>query len=127
MVIASRRRPGKRMRAFTLVEIMITIFIIGLLLAIAVPNFLRYMDQSRGRACQRTLKEIMGAKERWAMDGGRGPQDEPAMSELTGSTSYLRATPKCPSGGDYTVGQLDTNPICSIGGPAGVSESHTLE
>jgi prepilin-type N-terminal cleavage/methylation domain-containing protein len=104
-------------RAFTLVEIMIVVLIIGILLAIAVPNFVRAREASRAKACTANLKQIDSAKEQWAMDnrvsaGSAGP----ALSVLVGSTSYIKSTPECPSSGSYTVDNIGTNPACSVGG-----------
>lgn len=57
------RRTAK---GFTLVEIMIVVAIIGIIIAIAVPAFLRARENSRGRACQENLSKIDGAKEQYA-------------------------------------------------------------
>ena len=49
-------------RAFTLVEIMIVVLIIGVLLGIAVPNFARAREQARAKACIQQLRLIDSAK-----------------------------------------------------------------
>ena len=54
--------------AFTLVEIMIVVLIIGILLGIAVPNFIRARETSRSKACIANLKQVDTAKEQYAMD-----------------------------------------------------------
>ena len=68
--------------AFTLVEIMIVVLIIGILLAIAVPNFVRARESSRAKSCQANLKQIAGAKEQWALDNKKSNTDTPMTTEL---------------------------------------------
>lgn len=60
-----RKRP--RQRAFTLVEIMIVVLIIGILLGIAVPNFITARQKSRLQTIVANLREIDDAKEHCAM------------------------------------------------------------
>jgi prepilin-type N-terminal cleavage/methylation domain-containing protein len=107
-------RKARAERGFTLVEIMIVVLIIGILLAIAVPNFVRARESSRARACVSNLKQIDAAKEQWAMDNNKSDGATCAMTDLV--PNYIKSTPSCPAGGTYTVGNVGTNPTCSIGG-----------
>ncbi|HOE96384.1 MAG TPA: prepilin-type N-terminal cleavage/methylation domain-containing protein [Candidatus Sumerlaeota bacterium] len=109
----------KTSKGFTLVEIMIVVAIIGILIAIAVPGFVRARTQSRNRACQENLTKIDGAKEQHALENDLAPGAAVAMSDLvTGdpTTSYLKVEPECPESGTYTVGAVGTDPTCSVGG-----------
>ncbi|MFH1665758.1 MAG: prepilin-type N-terminal cleavage/methylation domain-containing protein [Candidatus Omnitrophota bacterium] len=93
---------------FTLVEIMIVVAIIGLLASIAIPNFVKARQSAQRQACIANLKQIEGAKTLWALDGGTGT---PTMLDLV--DEYIKKTPTCPASGTYTVGDMDTEPVCS--------------
>lgn len=108
------KRNNMRNRAFTLVEIMIVVLIIGILMAIAVPNFVKARDSSRKNSCIANLKQIDSAKEQWAMDNKKDAGAAVVMTNLVGSTLYIKATPACPSSGTYTVNNVGTNPTCSV-------------
>lgn len=122
-----KRTLNRKKRGFTLVEIMVVVVIMATILAIAMPSFARARDNSKAKACQYNLKQIMCAKERWAMDNNRGPLDTPLMTELAIPGVYVKGTPQCPSGGTYTVGRLDELPTCSIGGSVGANDAHVLQ
>mgnify|MGYP001160326299 CR=1 FL=1 len=110
----------KKSKGFTLVEIMIVVLIIGILLAIAVPNFIKARETSRSRTCVANLRQIESAKEQWAMENKKGSTDVPAWADLVGANAYMKAQPSCPSGGAYTINDIATQPTCSTGG------THTL-
>ena|SRR5206468_473156 len=106
-------------KGFTLVEIMIVVLIIGILLAIAVPNFIKARETSRTKSCIANLKQIDAAKEQWAMENKIAATGScAALTDLVGSTSYIKNTPSCPSGGTYTMpSTIAGNPTCSVGTP----------
>ena len=111
-------------KGFTLVEIMIVVLIIGILLAIAVPNFIKARETSRSKSCVANLKQIEAAKEQWCMDNKQAASATPAATDLYGTTNYVKNTPSCPSSGTYTIGDMSTRPVCSIG--TGATPSHVL-
>ncbi|MDO8586699.1 MAG: prepilin-type N-terminal cleavage/methylation domain-containing protein [Armatimonadota bacterium] len=118
-------------KGFTLVEIMIVVLIIAILLAIAVPNFLASRERSRATTCQANMRQMDTAKEHWAMENQMGQTDTPTSAELI--TEYMRARyedalPSCPSSGTYTLGNMATLPVCSIGtNGSGTPDDHVLQ
>ena len=107
----------KKSKGFTLVEIMIVVLIIGILLAIAVPNFIKARETSRTQTCVANLKQIDSAKEQWAMENGKTTGDTPAETDLVnGANGFMKAMPTCPSGGvAYTISPIGTDPVCNSG------------
>ena len=103
---------------FTLVEIMIVVAIIGLLAAIAIPNFVRARTQSQKNACINNLRQIDGASQTWALETKQAPD---ATVTYAAISPYLKNAVICPAGGtafsdSYTINGVTNTPTCKKDG-----------
>ena len=78
---------------FTLVEIMIVVAIIGLLAAIAIPNFVKARESARKNACIANMKQIEGAIVIYELETSGTPATVAALSP-----DYIKREPICPAG-----------------------------
>jgi len=101
-------------QAFTLIEIMIVVAIIGILAAIVVPNFRKSLDTSRQRACALNRRTIDGLKLQWATDHRQPFTVTPPEEELFGKHAYLEHKPGCPAGGAYSLNAVEEKCTCNI-------------
>ena len=106
---------------FTLVEIMIVVAIIGLLAAIAIPNFVRARITSQQNACINNLRQIDGAKQTWALENNVKPNTVPLDTNIQPYLGRgIGQLPFCPSDStgnfntSYALNDLQTPPKCNI-------------
>ncbi len=74
--------------AFTLVEIMIVVAIIGLLAALAIPGFVKARKQSQGRRILNDARQMDAAIDQWALEKGKVDGDAIVTSE---AATYLKS------------------------------------
>jgi len=115
---------------FTLVEIMIVVAIIGLLAAIAIPNFVKSREIAQSKTCINNLRQIDAAKQQWALEFKQTSDVTPVRTDI--EPYLVRGTsgrmPVCPAGGlsgtfdsTYVINAVTNSPTCAI-----LSSTHIL-
>jgi general secretion pathway protein G len=101
-------------RAFTLVELMIVVAVLGILAAIVIPEFQGHLQQAKEASAKSSLKLLREAIERYEIDNGvppgypdnnttNAPAPRTFNEQLTREGEYLNRFPKNPFNGHYYI------------------------
>src|SRR5258706_14284079 len=79
--------------------------LVGFVVVIVIPNFIRAGLSKASNACVTNLRQIEGSKQQWSLENKKQSNDVPTSAEIA---LYLNNNklPLCPQGGSYTMGRM---------------------
>jgi prepilin-type N-terminal cleavage/methylation domain-containing protein len=100
---------------FSLVEVMVVVAILGLLAAMALPNFLQTRTIARKNVCINNLRQIDTALQQWALELKKDGNAPVSYVDISG---YLKNSVTCPTGGkafsdSYIITTVAAGPLCN--------------
>lgn len=104
------RHAGRNLTGFTLPELLIVMAVIAMLIAIAVPNFMRARNSSRENLCYGNMRLIGHAAEHYIINNDL--EIDALVTNEQAGTYVKGGISSCPGGGGYTIG---VGPIVTCG------------
>jgi hypothetical protein len=103
------------------------VFFIPMMLAIAIPNFVKARATAQANACINNLRQIDAAANEFALEHHKQTGD--AINFPDDLTPYIKLDsqgkiPSCPAGGIYSIKAVGDAPTCSLG--TTVTPAHVL-
>lgn len=109
---ARASRTPLRRSAFTLIEIMIVVGIIGLLAIAIIPNISKNRERAQLQMIHQNLRKIDAAKNLWALENNKGSGETPSSEELKPYDGW----PKPIAGETYNINSVGMPPSATLTG-----------
>jgi type II secretory pathway pseudopilin PulG len=101
----------QKRQAFTLVEIMIIVALIGLLAVLAIPSFIKARKQSQANRVVNDARIIDAAINAWALETGRADGNNVDLAAAASYTKTGTINPNDVLGNAYDVGSVGSTQI----------------
>jgi general secretion pathway protein G len=96
--VGSKTASG-RVRAFTLIELMIVVVILGLLTSVAVYSYSRYLDKAKQMKARTDISVFVGGIDQYNGEKGKYPDNSEGLKALV--PEYIKSLPNDPWGRPY--------------------------
>lgn len=109
------KRWGKDERGFTLIEMLVVLFVIAVIIAIALPNLKAAGESAQEKSCDANRKLIGAQADNYYLEMGSYPNSVQQLHRR----GYLRTVPTCPAKGNYSIhpnASVEKRVKCSIHG-----------
>lgn len=106
---------NRSLRAFSLIEVLTVVAVVGMMAAIALPNLLKARQTAQRETCISNLRSLDKAIQQWGTENKKAANDTYSLSDAT-LTLYFKGSqlPICPAGGTYSAAaNLAGTPTCS--------------
>jgi hypothetical protein len=90
------------------------VIFIPLLMAIAIPNFVKAREMAQMNGCINNLRQIDAAKNQWALENNKSTNAIPTGADLSPYIKGGFQSLHCPADGTYTIGPAGAPPTCSV-------------
>ena len=110
------------------ISIALSLFVIPMMMAIAIPNFVRARTTAQKNACINNLRQLDGAIQTFIIEHKKQPTDPVTLDDCM---PYLNQPLVCPAGGtsisdSYSVTDCQSPPTC-IAPNGGEAHGHVLQ